>query len=128
VVTKTATVSLHGNRYEVDAALAGCRCQLVFDPFDLAQVEVRFQGRPLGLAVPVVISRHVHPQAKPEAAPPARPTGIDYLGLLAARREAELAGRPIDYAALAERGQADAKPSGGSDGDGPNPNQEGAHR
>ena len=34
-VTKTATVSLHGNLYEVDPALAGARVELVFDPFDL---------------------------------------------------------------------------------------------
>ena len=30
-VTKTATVSLHGNLYEVDPALAGARVELVFD-------------------------------------------------------------------------------------------------
>jgi putative transposase len=37
VVTKTATVSLHGNQYEVDAALAGRQVELVFDPFDLTR-------------------------------------------------------------------------------------------
>ena len=31
-VTKTATVSMHGNRYQVDPALAGRRVELVFDP------------------------------------------------------------------------------------------------
>ncbi len=31
-VAKTATVSLHGNSYEVDAALVGRRVELVFDP------------------------------------------------------------------------------------------------
>ena len=51
-VTKTATVSLHGNQYEVDAALAHRRCELIFDPFDLTRIEVRYQDRPLGLAVP----------------------------------------------------------------------------
>jgi putative transposase len=40
-VTKTATVSLHGNRYEVDAALAGRKVELIFDPFDLTRIEVR---------------------------------------------------------------------------------------
>ena len=70
-MTKTATVSLHGNGYEVDAALVGRRCELIFDPFDLTKIEVRYQGRPLGLAVPVRIGRHVHPQAKHEPAPPA---------------------------------------------------------
>lgn len=98
LVSKTATVSLHGNRYEVDAALVGRRCELIFDPFDLTRIEVRYQGRPLGLAVPVKIGRHTHPQARPEAKPPPTPTGIDYLGLLAAQRDDELKhGRAIDY-------------------------------
>ena len=96
-VTKTATVSLHGNGYEVDAALVGRRCELIFDPFDLTRIEVRYQGRPLGLAVPVRIGRHVHPQAKHEPAPPAQGTGIDYLGLIRDQRESELRDRRIDY-------------------------------
>jgi putative transposase len=52
-VTKTATVSLHGNDYEVDAALTGRKADLIFDPFDLTRIEVRYQHRPFGLAVPV---------------------------------------------------------------------------
>jgi putative transposase len=99
-VTKTATVSLHGNSYEVDGALVGRRCELIFDPFDLTAIEVRYQGRPLGLAVPVRIGRHVHPQAKHEPAPPALGTGIDYLGLVRDQREQELRGRRIDYRTL----------------------------
>jgi putative transposase len=107
-VTKTATVSLHGNQYEVDAALVGRRCELVFDPFDLTRIEVRYQQRPLGLAVPVRIGRHTHPQAQREAQPPPAPSGIDYLGLLAAQRDAELAGTPIDYAQLLQHQQTEA--------------------
>ena len=34
-VTKTGTVGLHGNKYEVDAVLIGRKVELVFDPFDL---------------------------------------------------------------------------------------------
>ncbi|MDQ4049287.1 MAG: DDE-type integrase/transposase/recombinase, partial [Actinomycetota bacterium] len=69
LVTKTATVSLHGNTYEVDPALVARRVELVFDPFDLTDVEVRFGGRPMGRAVPHKVGRHTHPQARPEAAP-----------------------------------------------------------
>jgi putative transposase len=98
-VTKVATVSLHGNTFEVDAALVGSRVEVVFDPFAMDSVEVRFQGRPMGQGFPVVIGRHSHPQARPEAAPAPAPTGIDYLGLLAERRDAELA-RAINYAQL----------------------------
>ena len=98
-VTKVATVSLHGNTFEVDAALVGSRVEVVFDPFAMEAVEVRFQGRPMGQGLPVVIGRHSHPQARAEAAPAPAPTGIDYLGLLASRRDAELA-RAINYAQL----------------------------
>ena len=100
-VTKTAEVSLHGNRFEVDAALIGRRCELIFDPFDLTDIEVRFEGRPMGKAAPVRIGRYTHPKARPESAPAPVPTGIDYLSLIAARRDAELSGTRIDYAALA---------------------------
>ena len=113
-VTKTATVSPHGNSYEVDAALVGRRVELVFDPFDLTRIEVRYQHRPFGLAVPLVIGRHTHPQAQREVAPPPVPTGIDYLKLLADKRDAELGGHRIDYASLA-----------GPDGDGRDINQQG---
>ena len=40
-VAKTGLVSLHSNRYQVDPALAGCKVELVFDPFDLERIEVR---------------------------------------------------------------------------------------
>lgn len=96
-VTKVATVSLHGNIFEVDAALVGHRVEVIFDPFDLESVEIRFQGRSMGRGVPHRISRHSHPKAPVDtAAPPAPATGIDYLGLIAARHEAELA-RQINY-------------------------------
>jgi putative transposase len=99
-VTKTATVSLHGNQYEVDAALVGRKVELVFDPFDLIRIEVRYQHRPFGTAVPLVIGRHTHPQAERELPPPPTSTGIDYLKLLADKRDAEIPGRPIDFASL----------------------------
>jgi putative transposase len=101
-VTKTATVSLHGNSYEVDPALVGRKVELVFDPFDLTRIEVRYQHRPFGTAVPLVIGRRTHPQAERELPPPPTGTGIDYLKLLAEQRDAEIAGHRIDYSTLAE--------------------------
>jgi putative transposase len=106
-VTKTATISLHGNTYEVDAALIGRQVEVVFDPFDLSTLEVRYQGRPMGIAVPHRIGRHVHPDARPDLPPPpATPTGIDYLGLVAAQHRAELAVR-INYTDLPTTGPLD---------------------
>jgi putative transposase len=100
-VKKTATVSLHGNRYQVEADLVGRRVELVFDPFDLTSIEVRHQGRPMGLAIPHRIDRHAHPKARPETppAPPPAPSGIAYLPLLDAAHTAELAAK-VNYAAL----------------------------
>jgi putative transposase len=99
-VTKTATVSLHGNTYQVDGGLVGRRVELVFDPFDLTNIEVRLHGKPMGLAIPHRIGRHAHPKAKPETAeatPPA--SGIGYLKLIDAAHTAELADR-VNYTAL----------------------------
>ena len=99
-VTKTATISLHGNSYEVDAALVGRRIEVVFDPFDLTRLEVRYSGRPMGTAVPHRIGRHVHPDAHPDTAPAPTPTtGIDYLALVAAQHREQLAQR-INYTDL----------------------------
>lgn len=84
-VTKTATVSLHGNAYEVDAGLVGRKVELVFSPFDMETVEVRYSGISHGRALLHNITRHVHPKARPEIAPqdPPAATGIDYLTLTA---------------------------------------------
>jgi len=91
-VTKTSTFTLHANTYEVDASLIGRRIEVVFDPFDLTTLEVRFQGRPMGTAVPHRISRHVHPGAHPQTpTAPAPVTGIDYLALLTAQHHRETA-------------------------------------
>lgn len=93
-VTKTATVSLHGNTYQVEAALVGRKVELVFSPFNLQDIEVRHGGRCYGQAVPHVITRHAHPKARPEAPEPPPPptTGINYLNLLADTHHAQVAG------------------------------------
>lgn len=110
-VTKTATLSLHGNSYEVDTALVGRQVEVVFDPLDLTSLEVRYQGRSMGLAVPHRIGRHVHPQARPDLPPPpASKTGVDYLGLIAAQHRAQVAVR-INYTGLLSSDQASAPPA-----------------
>ena len=100
-VTSFATVSLHGNRYEVDAALVGRTIDLLFTPFDLTVIEVEYQGRPMGPPRPHHIGRHVHPAVKPDATAPVEATGIDYLRLLEDAHQREV-GQPINYPALAD--------------------------
>lgn len=100
-VTKTATVSLHSNTYQVDPILAGRKVELVFDPFDLTDVEVRHHDRSYGLAVAFRIGRHAHPKARPEHVETdlPTPTGINYLRLIDAAHDQTLADR-VNYTAL----------------------------
>ena len=93
-VTRTASVSLAGNHYSVDPSLIGRRIELRFDPENLTRLDVFWDGRPVGQAIPFIIGRHVHRQV-PQASPPAPPpsTGIDYLGLVQAEHDDHLLGQ-----------------------------------
>ena len=116
-VSKTALVSLHGNQYQVDPALARRRVELVFDPFDLTILTVRCGGKDAGTATPHHITRHSHPKARPEDpgsgddAP--RATGVDYIALLGEQHDRQRE-RPVNYRALMppEGGHGDPPASG----------------
>ena len=101
-VTKTATISLAGNRYETDPALVGRKVEAIFDPFDLTEVEIRYNGQSFGTARVHRLGTHVHPKATAHLeAPddmPANP-GIDYLPLVAAEHRAA-SRRSINFADL----------------------------
>jgi putative transposase len=99
-VAKTATVSLFGNSYCVDPALVGRKVELLFDPFDLAHIEVRWSGTPMGVAVPHRIGRHAHPAASQPSAQPVAETGIDYLRLLQDARDDQRARDVVNFDAL----------------------------
>ena len=116
---KTATVSLLSNTYQVDAALIGRRVELVFDPFDLTDVGVRYHGKTFAKAVPYLIGRHSHPRARPEtpAQAPA-PTGIDYLNLVAAEHH-HLTAAAINFHALTDQSANTASTVTASTGDVP---------
>jgi len=100
-VTAFATVSLHGNRYEVDSALVGRTVDLLFIPFDLTVIEVEYQGRPMGAASPHTITRHVHPDVTAQAPEAVQATGIDYLRLLETTHHHQV-GQAINFYDLAE--------------------------
>lgn len=101
-VAKTATVSLAGNRYETDALLVGREVELVFDPFDLTRVDVRYNGQSFGDAIAHRIGTHVHPKANsrpdPDERTPANP-GVDYLALVEAEHH-QATRRAINFADL----------------------------
>jgi putative transposase len=92
-VTKTATVSLHGNTYQVEPVLVGRKVELVFSPFDLETIQVRYRDTDYGPAVPHRITRHTHPKARPETPDeaPAPATGIAYLHLVADAHQQQVA-------------------------------------
>jgi putative transposase len=96
-VAKTATVSISGNRYEVNGHLVGKKVSLRFDPFDMSAIEVFFRGESFGLARAHVLKHSAHPAARKAAEEPAAPaSGIDYLAALRAEHEASLR-REIPY-------------------------------
>lgn len=102
MVTKTATVSLHSNTYQVEPALVGRKVELVFSPFDMETIEVRYQNKAYGPAIPHIINQHVHPKARREVPNP-QPvaTGISYLDLLAEDHLEQLrTDQTINYHAL----------------------------
>ena len=66
--------------------------ELVFSPFDLETIEVRYRDQSFGAALAHTITRHAHPKARPETVEAASPvaTGIDYLALTAAAHHEQL--------------------------------------
>ncbi len=118
-VKKTATVSLHGNLYQVDASLVRCVVELVFDPFDLSDIAVRHKGRPAGKAVPFIIGRHRHAKTRTgdgEQRAEPEPTGIDYLKILDDAHGQDLQSQ-INYAALIQDQDRDPDTAAGEQED-----------
>ncbi|WP_240630213.1 Mu transposase C-terminal domain-containing protein [Specibacter cremeus] len=111
-VTKTATISLHSNTYQVDPVLAGTRVEVVYDPFDLgADITVNSHlGVPAGIGTALDIRRHVHPKAVNAAKDADQAavnvtSGINYLDLIATRHIQSLTGTPISFADIQNMNQ-----------------------
>jgi putative transposase len=97
-VTKTATVSLLSNRYQVGPELVGKAVELRSDPEDLSKISVYLGGDPAGEATPFVIGRHVHPSvAQAAPLPPPPEPGADYMALVAAAHAEALGEGSISY-------------------------------
>jgi putative transposase len=96
-VRKDATLSLQGNRYQVESQWAGRTLELRFDPFDLSQVELYLEGgvgdnARLGLATVIVQNRQRHLAVERLATEPPDPpqpkSSLDYLAALRAEYQA----------------------------------------
>lgn len=92
-VRRDATLSLQGNRYQVDPQYAGRTLELRFDPFDLAQIELYLDGTLVGLATVVIQQRQRHLAvahlATEPPAPPKPKSSLDYLAALRAEYRAQ---------------------------------------
>lgn len=91
LVRKTAIISLHGNRYQVDPALVGSQVELRYDPFDLSRVEVWVGGRFHQLATPHTLSTTTAPGTPQDPEPPTPRVTLSYLKLLKAQHDSRLA-------------------------------------
>jgi putative transposase len=100
LVTKTATISLLGNKYEVAAHLAGRKVEVRFDPFNMDDLDVYVAGVHQGKASPHEIRVHVHPKARPdETTIVVAETGVSYLSIVKAAHEQKLA-EPVSFTNL----------------------------
>ncbi len=109
-VSRTATISLQGNRYSVDPLLAGQQVEVHFDPFELSELEVWHNGCFLAQAQVVKLERERH-LALDRIPPPAQevsPEHVDFLAALRAEHQAMLAQElgPIRFAQVLRRAAA----------------------
>lgn len=90
LVRRDSTFRLHGHFYEVTGQLVGQKIEVRFDPLDLAQVEIYFQGQRQGIARPVdpVLNAKL-PSSKPTSTHAPEPTGINFVELLWNKKDGE---------------------------------------
>lgn len=88
LVRRDCTFLLHNRFYEAPPHLARQTVEVRFDPLDLSQIEIYFQGQPQGAArvVDPVINAQL-PSVKSLAAPALEPTGINFVELLNQRKQ-----------------------------------------
>jgi putative transposase len=115
-VTKTATISFQGNRYQVPDFLCGQTLELRYNPFDLSRLELWFQDTFLQMAQPERLLTTTHPQVTPDPvpAPPPPKTGLNYLALLRTEHQrliqAQLDGLHFSQLTTSQAPEADDDP------------------
>ncbi|HVR25876.1 MAG TPA: DDE-type integrase/transposase/recombinase [Candidatus Polarisedimenticolia bacterium] len=83
LVRRDSTFKLRGQFYEAPPQFEGETIEVRFDPLDLSQLEIYFQGEAQGMARPVdaVVNAQL-PSLKSVPATPPEPTGINFVELL----------------------------------------------
>lgn len=99
-VDKTGCVSLDGNTYEVDLELCKKRVSLRYDPFDLATIQVWYEGARYADATVMDLSRPYDRRVTPEApALTVEPDGqVAFLDLAEQKRQAQWNSEELSYA------------------------------
>jgi len=90
LVRRDCTFLLRNQYYEAPPHLTGETVEVRFDPLDIAEVEIHFQGKPQGSArlVDPVVNAGLPPVKRSAAAEP-EPTGINFVELLNQKKEEE---------------------------------------
>jgi len=98
-VDKTGCIQLAGHTYEVDSLLARKRISLRYDPFDLTELQVWFEGKRYANAGPVELKRK-RSRAPEEitSAEEAVPEQLSFLDLAEKKRQAAWAEDEVRYA------------------------------
>jgi len=90
-VDKTACLSVQGNTYEVEPALVRCKVEIRYDPYDLRDIQVWYEGKRYADATPLEIRRHTDKKLAKDQVPvddPMPDTGTSFLDTLKAQDEA----------------------------------------
>jgi len=116
-VTRTATISLQGNRYSVDPLLAGHQVELRFDPFELSEMEIWQDGHFVAQAQVQKLAR-AHHLALDRLLPPrqeVKAEQLDFLAALRAEHQAQLARElgAISFAQAWQRAQSSTDAAAG---------------
>jgi putative transposase len=90
LVRRDCTFRLSAHFYEAPAYLLGKKIEVRFDPLDLSQVEIYFQGEEQGRARPVdAVLNAKLPSMKSTSPPTPKPTGINFVELLQKKNKEE---------------------------------------
>jgi len=94
-VRRDGRIELQGNTYQVPTHLSGQKIELRFDPFDLSNLELWFDGKNLGKATVTQQGREKHIAVErlvtqPPAQPAQPKSSLDYLAVLRAEHQESL--------------------------------------